>query len=124
MVRRGHNPITVRLTDDVMGRVRERANATERGRSGGGTEYVRRLIYSDLGLGDPPPYAPKEVGEVIPRTKARAERTRVEASLPCQATHVFSCRRFQVLQWVIQCGYTVHTVDSPRMEVTAWCSSG
>lgn len=64
---RGKPYLTIRMEPDVLALLKERIPAGERGRGGGVSHYVRQLIYADLGLGEPPRFAP----EISPR-KLRA----------------------------------------------------
>lgn len=64
----GGNPIIrVRIEPEVLAMLKERIPRGERGRGGGVSQYLRRLIYADLGLGEPPRHAP----EVSPRRKRK-----------------------------------------------------
>lgn len=44
----------IRLERDVLEKLKDKIPPSERGRSGGVSHYIRRLIYADLGLGEPP----------------------------------------------------------------------
>ena len=68
MARRGNPYAMVRLEPHVMNRIQELSEPAERGRGGGVSQYLRRLVYSHLGLGEPPCFATElEVEEVAPR---------------------------------------------------------
>ena len=74
MARRGNPYAMVRLEPHVMTRIQELAEPAERGRGGGVSQYLRRLVYDHLGLGEPPCFASElEVEEAAPRP-ARNER--------------------------------------------------
>ena len=66
---RGKPYLTIRMEPDVLALLKERIPAGEPGRGGGVSHYVRQLIYADLGLGEPPRFAP----EISPR-KLRAAK--------------------------------------------------
>ena len=53
----------VRLEPHVMDMIQEQSEPRERGRGGGVSQYLRRLVYSHLGLGEPPCF-----GEIAPET--------------------------------------------------------
>ena len=63
--KRGTPYLQIRLDPEVMELLRERAGEAHPGRGGGVSLYVRQLIYRDLGLPEPEPYAP----EVSPRNR-------------------------------------------------------
>lgn len=65
--RRGKPYLSIRMEPEVLALLKERVPPGERGRGGGVSHYVRQLIYADLGLGEPPRFAP----ELSPR-KLRA----------------------------------------------------
>lgn len=72
MARRGNPYAMVRLEPHVMNLIQERSEPAERGRGGGVSQYLRRLVYDHLGLGEPPCFATPELEqEEAPR---RAER--------------------------------------------------
>lgn len=62
---RGNPYLTIRMEPEVLALLKEQIPAGERGRGGGVSHYVRRLIYADLGLGEPPRFA----AEVSPRRR-------------------------------------------------------
>lgn len=51
--RRGDPCVTVRLEPEVLELLQEKAGRVK-GKYGGAAHHVRRLIYEDLGLGEPP----------------------------------------------------------------------
>jgi|JI10StandDraft_1071094.scaffolds.fasta_scaffold1896576_1 hypothetical protein len=51
--RRGDPCVTVRLEPEVLELLKEKAGSAK-GKFGGAAHHVRRLIYEDLGLGEPP----------------------------------------------------------------------
>ena len=64
MARRGNPYALVRLEPHVMNLIQERSEPRERGKGGGVSQYLRRLVYDHLGLGDPPCFAAEVVEEV------------------------------------------------------------
>ncbi len=71
MARRGNPYAMVRLEPHVMNKIQELSGPAERGRGGGVSQYLRRLVYDHLGLGEPPCFA---VGEFEPGPAPRRER--------------------------------------------------
>ncbi len=57
MARRGNPYAMVRLEPHVMNKIQELSEPAERGRGGGVSQYLRRLVYDHLGLGEPPCFA-------------------------------------------------------------------
>lgn len=73
MARRGNPYAMVRLEPHVMNRIQELSEPAERGRGGGVSQYLRRLVYDHLGLGEPPCFAADlEVEEAAPRRERHA----------------------------------------------------
>jgi len=70
--KRGTPYLQIRLDPEVMELLRERAGDAGPGRGGGVSLYVRQLIYRDLGLPEPEPYAP----QLSPRNRKLRERQR------------------------------------------------
>ncbi len=58
----------VRLEPHIMNLIQERSQPHERGRGGGVSQFLRKLVYQHLGLGEPPCF-----GEVLPVSQARKE---------------------------------------------------
>lgn len=54
---KGKPVFQIRLEPDVLEKLKAKIPPSERGRGGGVSHYVRRLIYADLGLGAPPRFA-------------------------------------------------------------------
>ena len=54
---RGNPFLRVRLEPEVLRLIREQVPARVQGRSSGASDWVRGLIYRELGLGEPPRYA-------------------------------------------------------------------
>ncbi|MBT9588706.1 hypothetical protein IV102_35555 [bacterium] len=72
MARRGNPYAMVRLEPHVMDMIQQQSDPRERGKGGGVSQYLRRLVYSHLGLGDPPCFA---VPESVPaNTVSRRHR--------------------------------------------------
>lgn len=61
----------VRLEPHVMRLLQQHSLPRERGRGGGVSQYLRRIVYEHLGLGEPPCFA--EIPEE-PQPRPRAER--------------------------------------------------
>lgn len=57
VARRGNPYAMVRLEPHVMNKIQELSEPAERGRGGGVSQYLRRLVYDHLGLGEPPCFA-------------------------------------------------------------------
>jgi hypothetical protein len=72
VARRGNPYAMVRLEPHVMSLIQELSEPAERGRGGGVSQYLRRLVYDHLGLGEPPCFATAEM-EPQPRS-IRQER--------------------------------------------------
>jgi len=72
MARRGLDQITVRLEDEILEELRPLA-AAERGRAGGLSFYLRRLIYQDLGRPLPEQYGREAEPAWSPRLATRLE---------------------------------------------------
>lgn len=72
MARRGREQITVRLENEVLEELRPLAR-TERGRAGGLSFYLRRLIYQDLGRPLPEQYGREAEAAWSPRLATRLE---------------------------------------------------
>lgn len=72
MARRGRDQITVRLEEDVLEELRPLAQGG-RGRAGGLSFYLRRLIYQDLGWPLPEQYGLDAVPAWSPRLAVRLE---------------------------------------------------
>lgn len=68
MARRGNPYAMVRLEPHVMNLIQELSEPRERGKGGGVSQYLRRLVYDHLGLGDPPCFA-AEVLEPAPQRR-------------------------------------------------------
>lgn len=73
MARRGNPYAMVRLEPHVMIKIQELSEPAERGRGGGVSQYLRRLVYDHLGLGDPPCFATGDF-EPDPEPASRRER--------------------------------------------------
>lgn len=74
MARRGNPYAMVRLEPHIMDMILEQSQPRERGRGGGVSQYLRRLVYSHLGLGDPPCFAEVEVEAKSEKTSQRQRR--------------------------------------------------
>lgn len=73
MARRGRDQITVRLEDEVLEELRPLVS-TERGRAGGLSFYLRRLIYQDLGKPLPEQYGREAELASSPSLTSRLQR--------------------------------------------------
>lgn len=73
MARRGNPYAMVRLEPHVMDMIQEQSAPRERGRGGGVSQYLRRLVYSHLGLGDPPCFADPDNTVSRPESGRRRE---------------------------------------------------
>ncbi|MBS2035200.1 hypothetical protein JST97_09435 [bacterium] len=71
MARRGNPYAMVRLEPHVMNLIQQRSEPAERGRGGGVSQYLRRLVYDHLGLGEPPCFASPELE--VPELPRRSE---------------------------------------------------
>ena len=71
VARRGNPYAMVRLEPHVMNLIQELSEPRERGKGGGVSQYLRRLVYDHLGLGEPPCFA-AEVFQPVP--ERRVER--------------------------------------------------
>ena len=71
MARRGNPYAMVRLEPHVMNLIQELSEPRERGKGGGVSQYLRRLVYDHLGLGEPPCFAAEAPEPVAPRSEAR-----------------------------------------------------
>jgi hypothetical protein len=65
VARRGNPYAIVRLEPHVMELILQQSPPRERGRGGGVSQYLRRLVYSHLGLGEAPCFA-EVVQELAP----------------------------------------------------------
>lgn len=74
MARRGNPYAMVRLEPHIMNLIQERSEPAERGRGGGVSQYLRRLVYDHLGLGEPPCFASPELEDAPQEAPRRAER--------------------------------------------------
>ena len=73
MARRGNPYAMVRLEPHVMNLIQELSEPRERGKGGGVSQYLRRLVYDHLGLGEPPCFA-AEVLAPLPQRHRASER--------------------------------------------------
>lgn len=66
MARRGNPYAMVRLEPHVLDMIQQLSSPRERGRGGGVSQYLRELVYSHLGLGQPPCFGHEEVSPKSP----------------------------------------------------------
>jgi hypothetical protein len=69
--RDGRPGFVVRLDPEIVELLRQKIGKSERGRGGGIAHYLRTLLYADLGLDPPEPWA----AEVSPRRKPNHEKS-------------------------------------------------
>lgn len=67
----------VRLEPHVMDMIQQLSSPRERGRGGGVSQYLRELVYSHLGLGQPPCFGQEE-----PPLKSAPSRRDVSHAAP------------------------------------------
>lgn len=83
MARRGNPYAMVRLEPHVMDMIQQLSSPRERGRGGGVSQYLRELVYSHLGLGQPPCFAqPDSLPQGGPDPDTAQARVQIREAAP------------------------------------------